>query len=165
MSHWRDRLLPASFRGVEFHVEEGARSGGRRAFLHEYPKRDVPYAEDMGRKGRGFTITGYLIGPAYTLDRDDLEAALDVEGPGTLILPTRGEEEVQAGPYSSVERRERGGFVEISMNFLEAGTASPFTVMNATQAQVRSSVGEAQAQVTTSTNNQTAAASPGAGWV
>lgn len=161
MSLWRDRLRPASFRGVEFHVEEAARAGGRRAFLHEYPKRDTPYAEDLGRKGEGFTVTGYLVGPDYILDRDDLIAALNAEGPGLLILPTQGEFDVQPGPFSSIERRERGGFVEIAMNFLEAGTASPFTTNAATQSQVRGAADAAEAQVTTSTAQQQATATTG----
>jgi len=28
---WRKRLVPASFAGVQYHVEQQARSGGRRA--------------------------------------------------------------------------------------------------------------------------------------
>jgi prophage DNA circulation protein len=53
---WRDVLLsqPASFRGVIFHVETGGKSSGRRTVTHEYPKRDDPYAEDMGRVARHF---------------------------------------------------------------------------------------------------------------
>ncbi|GJE45370.1 DNA circularization N-terminal domain-containing protein [Methylobacterium soli] len=153
-SPWRDRLRPASFRGVEFHIEESARAGGRRSFLHEFPKRDLPYAEDMGRKGEGFTITGYLVGPDFLFARDELIEALHAEGPGLLILPTAGEFDVQPGPYSAVERRERGGFVEISMNFLEAGAASAFTVTASTQSQVNSAADAADSQVTATTTRQ-----------
>lgn len=165
MSLWRDRLRPASFRGVGFHVEIGARSGGRRPVLHEFPKRDTPYAEDMGRKGGGFTITAYVIGSAYTLDRDDLIEALETEGPGLLVHPTMGEFDAQPGPFSVVERRERGGFAEFEMNFLEAGSRDPFTITNATQGQVGSAADAAEAQVTNSTASQLAQAGPGQNWI
>jgi prophage DNA circulation protein len=56
---WRDMLMQqASFRGVVFHVETGARLSGRRTVVHEYPKRNDPYAEDMGRAARRFHFQG-----------------------------------------------------------------------------------------------------------
>ena len=57
---WRDAMLPATFRGVEFHVELDTRASGRRTVVHEYPKRDLPYSEDMGRAAIRFSFTGYL---------------------------------------------------------------------------------------------------------
>ena len=48
---WRDRLLDASFRGAAFRVEShSAEAAGRRAAVHQYPGRDTPYAEDLGRR-------------------------------------------------------------------------------------------------------------------
>ena len=95
---WRETLQQASFRNAPFFVEVGAKQSGRRTVLHEFPKSDIPYAEDMGRRARSFTVTGYLIGPnffsgTFAGDRDALENALEdslSQGPGTLILPTRG---------------------------------------------------------------------------
>lgn len=46
-SGWRDRLRDASFRGVPFSVDDDDASFGRRVQLHEYPKRDKPYTEDL----------------------------------------------------------------------------------------------------------------------
>ena len=45
-----ENLRPASFRGVAFEVGSHSESGGRRVELHEYPLRDAPYAEDLGKK-------------------------------------------------------------------------------------------------------------------
>ena len=122
---WRANLQPASFRGAGFHVDVGAKASGRRPVLHEFPKKDVPYAEDMGRKARSFTITAYVISGPNTADyraqRDALEAALESDGPGLLIHPTRGTFRVQVGPYTSTERRERGGSCEFEITFVEAG--------------------------------------------
>jgi prophage DNA circulation protein len=125
MSEWRDRLRPASFRGVEFKVEVGSRTGGRRLAPHEFPKRDEPYTEDMGRKGRAFGVTGYLIGSDYQSQRDRLIEALEREGASQLVHPTLGQFQVSAGIYSCAERRERGGFCEVEMQFFEAGSQAP----------------------------------------
>ncbi|TCR60938.1 DNA circularization N-terminal domain-containing protein [Bosea sp. BK604] len=154
MSEWRDRLRPASFRGVEFHVELGARSGGRRLAPHEYPKRDDPYTEDMGRRGRAFSVIGYLIGPVFTADRDALIDALEREGAGQLVLPTGLSMRVMCTTYNSAERRERGGYVEIDMQFLEAGTQEPLRTSDDTQAKVTESAEKASAS-TTATANET----------
>src|SRR4051794_19019273 len=38
--NWRDRLLPASFRGVGFWIDQAKTPVGRKGQLHEYPQRD-----------------------------------------------------------------------------------------------------------------------------
>lgn len=123
---WRDRLRPASFRGAGFHVELNVVASGRRIAMHEFPKRDRPYAEDMGRRARRHPVTAYLIqcernGFDYVPERDELITALEAEGPGLLILPTLGEFEVVASEYNVTERRERGGYAEFEILFLESG--------------------------------------------
>ena len=66
---WRRKLVPASYAGVEFHVEHQALNSGRRVVLHEYPKRNIPYAEDMGRHAKRYNITGYILGQITTLEK------------------------------------------------------------------------------------------------
>jgi prophage DNA circulation protein len=123
---WIERLRPASFRGAEFHIEIGGRAGGRRTVLHEYPKRDEPYAEDMGRRGRRFGITAYVIGPDYTDFRDALIAAMETEGSGLLVHPTMGEFLVNPENFNCQERRTNGGMAEFELSFVEAGSNSSF---------------------------------------
>jgi prophage DNA circulation protein len=123
---WRARLLPASFRGAGFHVETNARASGRRIAMHEFPKRDDPYAEDMGRRARRHPVTAYIVqsvlnGFDYVPERDALIDALEAEGPGLLILPTLGEYSVVCAGYNVAERRERGGYCEFEIDFLESG--------------------------------------------
>src|SRR5215471_14992652 len=103
---WRQRLRLASFKGAPFYVEQQGRSSGRRTVLHQYPKRDLPYAEDMGREALRYQITGYLIqaptnpssGRAgdltynkmprdYDVARDFLESKLMEKSPGRLLDP------------------------------------------------------------------------------
>jgi prophage DNA circulation protein len=131
---WRDQLLTqqASFRGIVFHVESGGRSSGRRGVIHEYPKRNDPYAEDMGRQARRFQFSGYLIyrpsNPiySYTEQRKKLYDALEADDIGKLIHPVfapGGGMSVLVERYSMIESRERGGYTQFEMQFVEAGSA------------------------------------------
>jgi hypothetical protein len=97
--NWRRRLRKASFKGVPFYVEQQGRSSGRRIVLFEYPKRDKPFAEDMGRQALRYQMTGYLIQAPrsdalyrgmdrdYDIARDRIEQALMAPGPGHLVDP------------------------------------------------------------------------------
>ena len=49
---WREKLRPASFRGVPFKVVDDKTPVGRRVVVHEYPRRDSSYPEDNGKKTR-----------------------------------------------------------------------------------------------------------------
>ncbi|WP_171555545.1 DNA circularization N-terminal domain-containing protein, partial [Shigella sonnei] len=73
--NWRDNLYDASFRGVPFSVESDEGSFGRRVQVHEYPNRDKPYTEDLGRATRRLTINAYLVGDDYAEQRDRLITA------------------------------------------------------------------------------------------
>lgn len=119
---WRDRLRPAFFRAVPFHVDGNEIAGGRRIASHEYPKRNGGYAEDMGRRLRAYRVRGYVVGPNYDLQARLLMAMLEADGPGLLILPIVGEELVTVPGYAYSETREEGGYATIDMDFLEAGT-------------------------------------------
>ncbi len=123
---WRDALLPASFRGVEFHVELSTRASGRRTVVHEYPKRDLPYSEDMGRHAIRYAVTGYLIHgdfrlPDVTQQRIRLYQALEQEDAGTLMHPSLGPMLVMVERYSMTESKQKGGYFEFDMQFVEAG--------------------------------------------
>lgn len=130
---WRDILLsaPASFRQIIFHVEQGGRSSGRRAVVHEYPKRNEPYAEDMGRHARRFQVSGYLIyrpsNPLYeyTSQRKRLYEALEEDDAGMFVHPvfTPGGMLAMVERYTMTESRERGGYTQFEVLFVEAGKA------------------------------------------
>lgn len=90
MGDWRDKLVPASFRGVEFGVTKTADELGRRTVRHDFPQRDDPYVEDLGRAPRVVNVTGFVLGPDYMSRRDQLQEALDAPGPGTLSHPWYG---------------------------------------------------------------------------
>lgn len=157
---WRRSLEMASFRDVPFHVETSGRTSGRRTISHEYPKRNDPYAEDMGRHAVRFMFTGYIImddhglygdvrrsgGGAYPTiiaHRNALISALEQDGSGYLVHPTLSRSYSSNAPgasaggpmlvmcerYTVSETRERGGYYEFDMGFVEAGfVPRPYTV-------------------------------------
>lgn len=131
---WRDGFGPASFRGAFFHVESDSLTSGRRLAVHEYPKRDTPYAEDMGRSARAFRITAYLVGPDYIEARDALRDACELEGPGTLLLPKLSAMQVACNNYSVTEFRERGGYCMFELQFVEAGLPGFSNISNVSSA-------------------------------
>lgn len=118
---WKDKLRPASFRGVRFLVDEVSIAGGRRGPDHEFPDRNDPYAEDTGRKQRKFSFSGYLVGPDYFPARNKLMEALEKNGSGDLIHPYYGKKKVVCRDFTVTETAGTGGFVKFEMKFVEAG--------------------------------------------
>ncbi len=118
---WRERYQQASFRGVPFYVENADTSVGRRTHDHEYPTREEPFIEDLGRKVREFNITGYLVGPDYDLARANIEAACEAFGPGELVHPYRGTITVNCKNLGIRESKDEGGMCRLTFTFIESG--------------------------------------------
>lgn len=118
---WRDELRTASFKGIMFYVADHEATYGRRTTTHEYPYRDMPFTEDMGRTARRWNITAYLLGENYMAARDALLDAVESGGPGQLIHPYLGTKKVVATEARSRETQRDGGYVEIAISFVEAG--------------------------------------------
>ena len=118
---WRDELQPASFRGVPFVVETTGAQFGRRTALHEYPQRDKPYSEDLGRLARKFTITGFVLEPDYFQKRDRLLNAIETAGPGELVHPFLGTMQVTLERSNLNESTGQGGMATFTLSFIEAG--------------------------------------------
>lgn len=139
---------PAKFRGVEFFVESADRSGGRRVVKHEYPLRDLPYGEDMGRKARSFPVEGYVIGDDYLVAKNALIDALEKPGPGELNHPYYGTLRVIVEDYRVRETSDRGGTATFSITFFEtpAQPTMPAAVVDAA-AKVASSAAAARTAV------------------
>lgn len=121
---WRRSLRAASFRGVAFKVDSRDIETGRRAATHEFPGRDVPYTEDLGRKARTYPVEGYVLGPDYMSARDALLQACEEEGPGRLVTPWSGEVLVVCAGCRLHENKTDGGMATFSLSFVEAGEAA-----------------------------------------
>lgn len=118
---WQDDLRLASFRSVPFHVDQAGFSMGRRLARHEYPQRDQPYLEDMGRKAREYKIEAFIIGPDYMADRDDLIKAMEEAGAGQLVHPYYGTLSVTVSDCDLTESTNAGGLAKFTITFVEAG--------------------------------------------
>lgn len=119
---WRDNLQKASFRGVAFEVDTEDGTFGRRGTLHEFPQRDKPYREDMGRKARGFSLVGFVIGDDYMAKRDALLAAVEKEGAGELVHPWYGRMMVSVQDDVRVSHSHaEGGMCRFNLSFIESG--------------------------------------------
>jgi prophage DNA circulation protein len=129
MATWRDRMAPASFRGVPFHVDGSEFDGGRRSVHHEFPLRDVALVEDMGRKAREFTVEGHVVGDDYMQQRDALIGALEQHGPGELVHPYYGVRRVSVAAFRVRESSVDGGMAQFSISFHETETAAEFVAL------------------------------------
>lgn len=111
-----------SFRGVPFRTVDAEAQIGRRNQVHEYPQRDVPYTEDLGRRARRFRVEAYVLGDNYLAERDALIQALEASGPGNLTHPRWGSLDVAVADVVNVKESPReGGIAHFSITFVEHG--------------------------------------------
>ena len=66
---WQQRLQPASFRGVSFHIDTASGQGGRRVAVHQYLNQSQHWAEDMGQTAATERLQMFVIGADYDLQR------------------------------------------------------------------------------------------------
>jgi prophage DNA circulation protein len=118
---WRERLQPASFRGVPFEVEAASAQLGRRTVTHEFPGRDLAVIEDLGRRAREITLDAFVIGDGYLAARDALLEAVERPGPGDLVHPYLGRMTVQVSVVRLRESTREGGMAVLTLTVLEAG--------------------------------------------
>jgi prophage DNA circulation protein len=118
---WRDNLQPASFRGVPFEVDSSGGQFGRRLVVHEFPQRDEPFVEDLGRSVRRRKLQAFVLGNDYRAKKERLLAALEEYGPGMLVHPLDGQLSVQVEQVSTSESTAEGGCCRFDISFVEAG--------------------------------------------
>ncbi|MFL1552503.1 DNA circularization protein [Pseudomonas sp. D47] len=120
---WREQLRPASFRGVPFLIEGSDQQIGRRAVQTEYPGRDEPFVEDMGRRAWADSFTAYILGDDHLEQAQRLAEALNRYGPGELVHPFLGTRLVQIGEVSLSHKNREGGQSTFTIALHEAGPA------------------------------------------
>ncbi len=123
---WASTLRRASYRGVSFFVESDDVATGRRVVVHEYPHRDDPYIEDLGRKANTIQVSAYVTGTDVEAQEASLRAACGLPGPGQLTIPL-GRYLVHCQDCSRNFNKDRLGYVAFSLSFVRDGTAAgPF---------------------------------------
>lgn len=123
-----EQLQQASLGGVPFGVLGASSHFGRRIAVHEYPFRDTPWAEDIGKATRRFEIMGFLLendaiykGADVISQRDAMIAVAESAGPLTLVHPTLGRLTVSLLEIAIEERWDAGRYFEIVFRCVESG--------------------------------------------
>jgi len=118
---WKDNLRPCSLGGVRCHVEDRQHQGGKRLVVHEYPKRDKPYIEEMGRATRRWAPNLYVIGDDYMAARDALLRVCERGGVTTYVDFWKGSRRVQVEHFELRESNHQGRYASISVGMIEDG--------------------------------------------
>ena len=120
---WRESYRRGSFRGVPFSSQTNETSGGRRVETNEFPLRDRPWTEDLGRAAARSTLEAFVAGPDYLDGRAALVAALGAAGPGTLVHPWNGALQVNVASFTVRDSTDEGGIAYFTIEFVESGQA------------------------------------------
>lgn len=119
---WKDNLQPATLAGAPFEVESAELTLGRRVQTHEYPGRDKPYTEELGRAARKVSIEAFLVGDDFMAKRDKLLAVLESGGAHELVHPWHGRMTVNVDGDCRVRHGAREGrYCAVSISLVEAG--------------------------------------------
>lgn len=139
------QLRPASWRGFEFAVEDDGLSFGRRNAVHQYPFRDTPWVEDIGRQAKRFQVRGFIVGDDVIPRRDRLIALADEKSDGELVHPTLGRRKVALMDVKSFARKDRGRCFELHFVFMEQGGQLYPSSTSSTGATTREKAAQAKA--------------------
>lgn len=93
--NWRDQLIPASWRGVPFYMEQSEARFGRKVKVITPWGLDGAYFEDQGEAPDEFMVVGYILANAsnrqnYLKQKDELIAALKDGHSGTQSFIQKG---------------------------------------------------------------------------
>lgn len=133
----KEKLRPASFRKIPFQVDSAEFEAGRRTQVHEYPQRDKPYAQDMGRATRHIEFDAFVVGPDYVDKANALIGALEEYGPGTLVHPWFGSLKVNVERPARVSFNGELGLAKLQLAFVESGELTFPSSAQSTAAQSR----------------------------
>lgn len=122
-----DKLQPASFRDFQFLVPRSRLSDGRKTVTHEFVNSDNRFVEDLGAFPSKFTVTAIIHGANAIQQRDNFRALLNKPGPGVLIHPSYGRQEVTVeGQYAVSDSDTELGEFRFEITFArDSGAAFP----------------------------------------
>lgn len=118
-------------------MESSDISAGRRTVTHQYPRRDEPFTEDLGRAAREYEISAFVLGEDCVDQAYAVRDAIEQPGPGTLVHPEFGEVQVIARPGGSMSFSQTRRIVRFTLTFVEAGLNAFPEMGQATQSQSR----------------------------
>jgi prophage DNA circulation protein len=121
---WWQQLMPGSWRGVAFVMDTTPTKAGRRIAVHEYPYRDTVWPEDLGRLPRRYQVSAFLVGDDVYQQKRAMIAACEQAGVGTLVHPTLGAVQCVLLDFATTDRRDRGRYVEVELDFIDASSTA-----------------------------------------
>lgn len=114
---WRDQMLPASFRGISFLIPQASVPVGMKVQLHEFPQRDEPYAEQLGKQAQVHRLVCWIVGDDCFERRDKFMEAVQTPGAGELVHPWLGRMQVKAGEAELTHDFKQGGMAAFAVTF------------------------------------------------
>jgi prophage DNA circulation protein len=149
---FRDRLVDAALDDVPFLYLDTSRQIGRRTVAHEFPDRDIPFVEDLGRTARRYTIEAIVLEPGYFEKRDALEEVIERGGVHILSHPYKGERKVRiSGPVNISETSANGGMASFTLNLVEGGEDEEVFAIDDTAARVANAADHTLAELAAGT--------------
>lgn len=115
---WRDEKQEASFRGVPFFCETDEQPVGQRSQVNEYPLRNMPSVQFLGKKAMRITMSAWVAGADFLEKRDALLDALEVPEPGELVHPWFGRMMASAVDASVSHSRKELGMSRFNLVFV-----------------------------------------------
>lgn len=114
------KLQKASYKGVSFEVTDASYNAGRRVAVFEFPQKDTPFVEDLGRKATEYSFTAFVVGTDYIQKMSALVKVLESSGSGKLVHPWLGEKTVIAKDANNVKYSSKLLTATIDLVFVEA---------------------------------------------
>ncbi len=116
-------LRDADYGGAHFYVLKDDYATGRRLVVHEFPHRDVPYVEDLGRKAPTETVTAYVVSDSADSQAAALRSACQSRGPKRLNLPLDSML-AHCQSFQRSHERDRMGLVAFQITFVRDGSSA-----------------------------------------
>ena len=126
---WTKTLWPASYKGAPFWVENDSLPDGRRLVVHEFPNRDEPFVEDMGRKAGTIEVTAYVASDLADVEAQALRGLAALKGAGPLVLPVWGVLDAHLQDVKPAHDKSKLGYVALTMTFVRAGADAPLVTV------------------------------------
>ncbi len=123
---WKDTLLEASFRGIEFDIVSTDDSADRACAEHAYPYIDGADVEDLGRGARKVSMQAVFFGDDYEQRLKGFLQALDEPGEGDLTHPVFGVIFAQLTSYRIHHEADNVDQATVSLEFTESTPSQPF---------------------------------------
>lgn len=114
---WKAAALQAMYGGAKFNYQSHTRTGGHRVNVIDYPESAQHDLENMGPMNDSFQVSGYIVGGAYTVERDVLLKQLKDSAAKELVIPTEGIFRVKNTNWSMNETKDEQRIARFSMTF------------------------------------------------